>query len=120
MHSDSDSAMYTENSGAMRAENTLVMHTKNSMSNEGSPTGEKEQYFNESANKFQMFPSTSTATISASDKNSYVLMNSDMRFSLLCRIKCVRGYRLSLGHLDVGGREETLAMIQSIYLFITQ
>ncbi|GFX67714.1 hypothetical protein TNCV_3934551 [Trichonephila clavipes] len=42
------------------AENSL-MHTENSIRDEGSHAGEKEQYLNASASKFQMFPSTSTS-----------------------------------------------------------
>ncbi|GFR09393.1 hypothetical protein TNCT_262421 [Trichonephila clavata] len=72
----------------MPAENSLVMHTENSISNQGSHSGEKEQYFNASANKFQIFPSPSTSTFCASEKSSYVLMNNDMWSSLLCNIKC--------------------------------
>ncbi|GFR12889.1 uncharacterized protein TNCT_366621, partial [Trichonephila clavata] len=85
---DSDSTLCPENSGAMHAENSLVMHTENYISNEGSHTGEKEKYFNASANKFQMFPSIFTSTVCACGKSSYVLMNNDMWSSLLCDIKC--------------------------------
>ncbi|GFQ81942.1 uncharacterized protein TNCT_104851 [Trichonephila clavata] len=72
----------------MHAENSLIMHTENSIGNDGSHSGEKEQYFNASANKFQMFPSPSTSTFCASEKSSYVLMNNDMWSSLLCNVKC--------------------------------
>ncbi|GFR21013.1 uncharacterized protein TNCT_377881 [Trichonephila clavata] len=77
-----------ENSGAMHAENSLVIHTEISTSNEGSHSGEKEQYFNASFNKIQMFPSPSISTFCDSEKSSYVLMNNDMWSSLLCIIKC--------------------------------
>ncbi|GFR26609.1 uncharacterized protein TNCT_711851 [Trichonephila clavata] len=85
---DSDSTLCPENSGAMHAENSLILHIENSISNDGSHSGEKEQYSNASANKFQMFPSPSTSTFCASEKSSYVLMNNDMWSSLLCNIKC--------------------------------
>ncbi|GFQ78372.1 uncharacterized protein TNCT_203451 [Trichonephila clavata] len=85
---DSDSTLCPENSGAMHAENSLIMHIENSISNDGSHSGEKEQYSNASANKFQMFPSPSPSTFCASEKSSYVLMNNDMWSSLLCNIKC--------------------------------
>ncbi|GFR23408.1 hypothetical protein TNCT_559491 [Trichonephila clavata] len=62
-----DSTKCPEASGAMHAENS-VMHTENSIRKEGSHAGEKEQYFNASANKFQMFPSISTSTFCASEK----------------------------------------------------
>ncbi|GFR33510.1 uncharacterized protein TNCT_126091, partial [Trichonephila clavata] len=85
---DSDSTLCPENSGAMHAENSLIMHIENSISNDGSHSGEKEQYSNASANKFHMFPSPSPSTFCASEKSSYVLMNNDMWSSLLCNIKC--------------------------------
>ncbi|GFR18578.1 hypothetical protein TNCT_27641 [Trichonephila clavata] len=85
---DSDSTLCPENSGAMHAENSLIMHIENSISNDGSHSGEKEQYSNASANKFQMFPSPSPSNFCASEKSSYVLMNNDMWSSLLCNIKC--------------------------------
>ncbi|GFR10137.1 hypothetical protein TNCT_290741 [Trichonephila clavata] len=72
MQIDSDSTLYPENSGAMHAENSLVMHSENSISNKGSHAGEKEQYFNGSANKFQMFPSPTISTFCASEKSLYV------------------------------------------------
>ncbi|GFQ99627.1 hypothetical protein TNCT_543881 [Trichonephila clavata] len=78
MQIDCDSTISPKTSGAMHAENSLVMHTKNSISYEGSHAGEKEQYFNASANKFQKFPSASTSTFCASEKSSCILMNSDM------------------------------------------
>ncbi|GFY71359.1 uncharacterized protein TNIN_281951 [Trichonephila inaurata madagascariensis] len=87
MQSDSDSTMCPENSGVLHAENSL-MHTENSISDEGSHADEKEQYLNASANKFQMFPSTSTSTFCPSEKSTYVLMNNDMWSSFLCNIKC--------------------------------
>ncbi|GFW35785.1 uncharacterized protein TNCV_727201 [Trichonephila clavipes] len=59
MQSDSDSTMCAKNSDILLAENSL-MDTEISISDEGSHTGEKEQYLNASLSKLQMFPSTST------------------------------------------------------------
>ncbi|GFT28542.1 uncharacterized protein TNCV_429401 [Trichonephila clavipes] len=88
MQSDSDITMCPKNSDSLLAENSLFMHTANSISDEGSHAGEKEQYLNASASKFQMFPSTSTSTFCTSEKSTYVLMNNDMWSSLLSNIKC--------------------------------
>ncbi|GFQ93576.1 hypothetical protein TNCT_474031 [Trichonephila clavata] len=56
---DSHSTISPEHSGAM--------HAENSISTEGSHAGEKEQHFNASANKFQMFLSVPTSTFSDSE-----------------------------------------------------
>ncbi|GFY37950.1 uncharacterized protein TNIN_310671 [Trichonephila inaurata madagascariensis] len=88
MQSDFDSNMCAKNSDILLAETSIIMHTENSISDEGSDSGENEQYLNASASKFQMFPSTSTSTFCPSEKSTYVLMNNDMWSSLLCNIKC--------------------------------
>ncbi|GFW68753.1 uncharacterized protein TNCV_3639681 [Trichonephila clavipes] len=88
MQSDSDITMCPKNSDIFLAENSLIMDTENSISDEGSHAGEKEQYLNANARILQMFPSTSTSTFCTSEKSTYVLMNNDMWSSLLSNIKC--------------------------------
>ncbi|GFQ74965.1 hypothetical protein TNCT_438861 [Trichonephila clavata] len=52
---DSDSTLCPENSGAMHAENSLIMHIENSISNDGSHSGEKEQYSMQVPTNFRCF-----------------------------------------------------------------
>ncbi|GFR16429.1 hypothetical protein TNCT_408711 [Trichonephila clavata] len=81
----------------MPAENSLVMHTENSISNQGSHSGEKEQYFNASANKFQIFPSPSTSTFCASEKSSYVLMDLFTMDAISRRYRKPKGWLTNSG-----------------------